>query len=51
MATDPEEESPPFTMCVPLQELELHMLMLMHTLLDPTILDILRGRQVREVRF
>ena len=49
-ATDPEEESPPFTMCVPLPELELHMLTPMHMLLDPTILDILRGRQVREVR-
>ena len=57
MATDLAAASPPSTMCAPLPELELLVLMLglmhMHMLLDltlimdHTILDSLRGKQVR----
>ena len=57
MATDLAAASPPSTMCAPLPELELpvHTLALMHMhmlldltlIMDHTILDSLRGRQVR----
>ena len=57
MATDLAAASPPSTMCAPLPESELPVLMLalmnMHMLLDltlimdHTILDSLRGKQVR----
>ena len=59
MATDLAAASPPSTMCAPLPELELpvHTLALMHMhmhmlldltlIMDHTILDSLRGKQVR----
>ena len=57
MATDLVEANPRSTMCAPLPEPELpvHMLAHMHTLLNPslimdlTIRDSLKGRQVREI--